>query len=216
MPALYRVATVDRPRPPFRLLAVLLSLGALGACGGRRPAAREIAPPELLVEVLPPGARVTLDGRPLGAGSRAVPAPGPGPHVLRVEAEGYEPAERQLPEEDLAGVRVGEALRPIGFGSERLLELDEPVGLAQAAAHLARSGGRPDDAVAYAERALALDRGTPLAHRALGDARAALGDRRGAVASWAEYLRLAPEARDAAAVAARIEEARGDVALPAR
>jgi hypothetical protein len=217
MGALYRVATVDRPRPLTRLLAVLVALGALGACvGGRRPAAGEIAPPELLVEVLPPGARVALDGRPLGAGSRAVPAPGRGPHVLRVEADGYEPVERQLPEEDLAGARVGEALRPVGFRSERLLELDEPVGLAQAAAHLARSGERPHDAVAYAERALALDPGTPLAHRALGDAHAALGDRRRAAASWAEYLRLAPEAPDAAAVAARIEEARGDVALPAR
>jgi hypothetical protein len=217
MRALYRVATVDRPRPLIRLLAVLLAAGALGACGGgRRPAAEQIAPPELLVEVLPPGARVALDGRPLGTGSRTVAAPGPGPHVLRVEADGYEPVERQLPEDELAGVRVGEALRPAGFGSERLLELDEPVGLAHAAAHLARAGERPRDAVAYAERALALDPATPLAHRALGDARAALGERRGAAAAWAEYLRLSPGAPDAAEVAERIEEARGDVALPAR
>jgi tetratricopeptide (TPR) repeat protein len=192
-------------------------VGALGACGGgRRPAAEESAPAELLVEVLPPDAQVVLDGRPLGPGSRAVPAPGPRPepHLLRVEADGYEPVERQLAEDDLAGVRVGAALRPLGLGSERLLELDEPVGLAQAAAHLAPE--RPHDAVAYAERALALDGRIAVAHRALGDARAALGDPRRAAAAWAEYLRLAPEAPDAAAVAERIAEARPDAAPRAR
>jgi hypothetical protein len=215
MRPLYRVPTVDRPRSISRLLAVLLVPGALACGGGRRPAA-EVAPPELLVEVLPPGARVSLDGAPLGAGSRTVPAPAPGAHVLRVEAEGYEPVERPLPEGGLGGLRVGEALRPVDLASTRLLDLDEPEGLAQAAAHLARAGGRPEDAVAYAERALALERATPLAHRALGDARAALGDLRRAVSSWTEYLRLAPGAPDAPVVASRIEAAGGGVARPAR
>ena len=104
----------------------------------------------------------------------------------------------------------------MGLGSARVLDYDDAIGLAQAAAHLARTGERPHDAIAYAERAIAIEPGTALAHRALGDARAALGDRRHAVPEWAEYLRLAPDAPDAAAVAQRIEGARGDVTLPAR
>jgi hypothetical protein len=215
MGALYRVATVLGPRSLLRLL--LPALAALAACGGgRRPAIEDVRPRELLVEVLPPGADVVLDGRPLGRGSRAVDAPAPGLHVLRVEADGYEPAERPLPEGSLAGARVAEALRPEGLATAGALDYDDPAGLAQAAAHLARPGGRPDDAVAYAERALALEPGAALAHRALGDAREALGDRVRAAASWAEYLRLAPDAADAEAVARRVEGARADVTSTGR
>lgn len=206
-----------------RLLCVLAAL-ALGACGGAgAPAQREVTarpdpahPAELLVEVLPPGAQVFLDGRALGSGGRAVPAPPPGPHVLRVEAEGYEASEQPLPEGALAGARVGAALRPSGFDGARVVELDAADSLAQVAAHLARRGGRPQDAIAYAERAIALEPRTALAHRALGDARAVLGDGRRAAASWAEYLKLAPGAPDAPAVANRIEGTRADVAVPAR
>lgn len=198
-----------RPRSTLRLLAAIGCIAA--ACvAGRRVADDDVRPRELLVEVLPPGAQVAIDGVPLGPGSRALPAPEPGEHVLRVEADGYEPGERLLPEGSLAGARVAEALRPAGLGSARILDYDEPQGLAEAASHLAR-GGRPAEAIAYAERALALDPGIALAHRALGDARAALGDRRRAVPSWAEYLRLAPEAPDAAAVARRVEAERVDV-----
>jgi hypothetical protein len=220
MGALYRVATVVRPRPSPRLLratatATLAAWAA--ACGGRRVPPEEAKAPELLVEVLPPDAAVSLDGRPLGRGSRAVPAPPPGdgPRVLRVEADGYEPAERPLEDGSLAGVRVAAVLRPLGFASFRILDYDDPEGLALAAAHLALVGERPRDALAYAERALALEPGTALAHRAAGDARAALGEAGRAVSSWTEYLRLAPEAPDAARVAERIEDARAEPA-PAR
>jgi PEGA domain len=217
MGALYRVATVSRPRSTLRLLRVPAALGALAvaACGGRRVPAEDVSPRELLVEVLPPGAEVTLDGRPLGPGSRAVPAPPDGEHLLRVEAEGYEPAERALPEGSLAGVRVAEALRPVDLLSARLLDYDDPEALAIAAAHLARSG-RDEDALAYAERALAIERRTPLAHRAMGDAHAARGDARRAAASWAEYVRLAPDAPDAAAVAAQVDAIRTEAGVRAR
>jgi len=230
MRALYRVPTVLGPRSILRLLSLLALVAA--ACRGRsataapRGSARDAPPrsaraprhdaPEVLVEVLPPGAQVSLDGRPLGQGGRAVPAPPPGAHVLRVEADGYEPSVQALPEGSLAGARVGAALRPAGLEGVRALDLDDPEGLAQAAAHLAGRGGRPNDAIAYAERAIQLEPRTALGHRALGDARAALGETSRAVSSWAEYLRLAPGAPDAGAVAHRIEAARGDVAVPAR
>ena len=216
------------PRSILRLLSLLLAVAAAachgpsasssgahgGRVGGPRPA--NVRPPEVLVEVLPPGAQVSLDGRPLGLGGRAIAAPPAGAHVLRVEADGYEPSEQALPEGSLAGARVGAALRPAGFEGLRTLDLDDPDGLAQAAAHLARRGGRPQDAVAYADRAITLEPRTALAHRALGDARAALGEISRALSSWAEYLKLAPGAPDAAAVARRIEAARADVAVQAR
>jgi tetratricopeptide (TPR) repeat protein len=215
MPALYTVATVLRPRTLLRRLAVLAAVGA-AACAPRGGAPDDPRdPPELLLEVLPRSAEIALDGRPLGRGGRAIPAPAPGEHVLRVAADGYEPLERALPPEGLAGARVAAALRPAGFGSTRILDYDEAEGLALAAAFLARAGP-PEDAVAYADRALALDRSVALAHRALGDARAALGDERRAAPSWAEYLRLSPDAPDAAAVERRLEAVRGDVTLPER
>lgn len=206
---------MPRPRSIRWRLAVLTVATAAAACAGPRDRRDALGPPELLVEVLPRAAEVALDGQPLGRGGVAIPAPAPGAHVLRVSADGYEPLERPLPDGGLAGLRVAAALRPAGFGSARILDYDEPEGLALAAAFLARSG-RPDDAIAYAERAIVVDGSVALAHRALGDARAALGEGRRAVPSWAEYLRLAPEAPDAAAVARRIEAVRGDVTLPAR
>jgi tetratricopeptide (TPR) repeat protein len=197
------------PRPANRTrLAGALALALAAGCAGRRAApAEEARPREVLVEVLPRAARVRLDGVPLGEGSRAVPAPPEGEHVLAVAADGYEPSERLLAERDLAGVRVAAALRPVGFDAPRALDYDDAEGLALAAAWLA---GRGDarDAADYAERALALDPGLAFAYRVRGDALARLGDPAHAADAWSEYLRLEPEAPDAQAVADRIEAAR--------
>ncbi len=165
------------------------------------------------MEVLPRSARVTLDGRPLGEGSRVVKAPPPGEHVLAVSADGYEPVERALTEDDLAGARVAAALRPRGFGAVRPVDYDDAETLALAAAFLLGSGA-PRDAADYGERAVALDPGFPDAHRVLGDALHALGDRRRAATEWAEYLRLAPDAPDAARVSDRLEASGGGVRVP--
>lgn len=166
----------------------------------------------MLIEVLPRAADVELDGRAVGRGSRAVPAPPAGEHVLRVRAGGFEPLERTLPPQSLAGARLGAALRPLGFGSARPVDLDEPEGLALAGAHLTRAGDARD-AVDYAERALALDPTLALPWRVLGDARAALGDPRRAGEAWARYLFLAPDAPDAARVTRAIEGVRGGTTI---
>jgi hypothetical protein len=211
---LYRVAAVLEPRTRTRLGGAL-ALALAAACGpARRAAPGDGRPAEVLLEVLPRAARVTLDGVALGSGSRSVPAPPPGEHVLAVSAEGYEPSERSLPERDLAGVRVAAALRPVGFEAAGALDYDEAEGLALAAAWLAERGG-PRDAADYAERAIAIEPGLAFAHRARGDALARLGDTARAADAWAEYLRLAPHAPDARAVAQRLEGAREDQRLEA-
>ncbi len=181
-------------------------------CGAHRQRLDQARPAEMRVEVLPRGARLRLDGKAVGEGSRSLPAPPEGEHVLSVVAEGYEGAERALPEGNLAGVLVAVALRPGGFGSGRALEYDDPEGLALAASFLVRSGAARD-AADYARQAIVVDPAFGLAHRVLGDALLRLGDPGRAVGEWAEYLRLSPDAPDAAAVARRIEEARGDVTV---
>jgi tetratricopeptide (TPR) repeat protein len=208
MGPLYRVPAVPRPRTT--LLGSALGLALVAGCAGARQRPDEKPQPELLVEVLPRGARVALDGRPLPAANRPVPAPPRGLHRLTAEADGYEPAERDLPEGDLAGVRVALALRPAGLAFARALDYDDAEGLAAAAAFLARSGA-DRDAADYADRAAALDPRLPLARRVLGDALFRLGDRSRAVDAWTEYLKLWPDAPDAAAVSDRIDEARADV-----
>ena len=194
-------------------LALALALAAAGCAGPRGPA-EPLAAPELLVQVLPRHAAVALDGAPLGAGDRAVPAPAPGPHRLAVAAEGFEPVELALAGGPLDGARVGVALRPAGLGSARAVDYDEPSGLALAAAALARAG-RHREALDYADRALALDGGLALAWRARGDAQAGLGRRAEARAAWGRYLELQPQAPDRGALEARIIDDRAGFDLPA-
>ncbi|WP_242340373.1 MULTISPECIES: hypothetical protein [unclassified Anaeromyxobacter] len=202
--------------PPLRVLSVLLAALAVtsGGCSGARRRGAALRPPEVLVEVLPRSARVELDGRPLGPGGGAVvPDAAPEPHVLRIEADGYEPEERVLAADSLEGARIAAALRPRGFGAVRALDYDDAPALAAAAAWLAEEGD-PRDAAEYAERAISVDPGVAVAHRALGDARARAGDAAAAVAAWAEYLRRAPDAPDGPAVERRMEAARADVRVP--
>jgi hypothetical protein len=213
-------------RPLHVRCVCALAVALVGACAApRREAAApagdapagevrvEARPVELLVEVLPRSALVALDGRALGPGSRTIPAPRPGEHRLAVQAPGFAAAERELPEGDLAGVRVAVVLRPEGFAAAGPLDYDDPEGLALAAAFMVRNG-EARDALDYASRALELDRRVALAHRARGDALHRLGEEGRAAAAWDEYLRLRPDAPDAAAVGRRISEARGGAGAP--
>jgi tetratricopeptide (TPR) repeat protein len=211
MPRLYKDPPVLR-RPRTTRLGGALALALVAGCGGAHRRLAPDTPEDMLVEVLPRGARVSLDGAPLGRGSRATAAPPAGEHVLSVEADGYEPGERALPDGDLAGIRVAVALRPSGFASARALDYDDADGLAAAAAFLEREGA-DRDAAEYAARAAALEPGLAVAHRVLGDALFRLGDGSRAVAAWSQYLRLSPDAPDAADVAERIDEARVDVTV---
>jgi tetratricopeptide (TPR) repeat protein len=187
---------------------------ALSCAATPRQTWTDTTPPEVLVEVLPRDARVVLDGVALGPGARAVAVPEPERRYrFSVSAQGFVSVEREGEGARLAGSRLGIALRPEGFGSARPLELDDGEGLAAAAALLERRGAHRQ-ALEYAERAVEAAPEVALGQRVLGDAARALGQRRRAIDGYSAYLRLAPEAPDRDAVASRLEELRGDVALP--
>jgi tetratricopeptide (TPR) repeat protein len=168
----------------------------------------------VFVEVLPRSAQLSVDGRALGPGSRSFAVLDPAHvYVFRASAPGFVSAERSGEGAKLAGARLGIALRPEGFGSARRLELDEPGGLAQAAALLERRGehGR---VVEYAERAVELAPHDPAPRRLLGAALLELGDRRRAIQEYSTYLQLAPDAPDRRQVERIVARLRGDVTIP--
>jgi tetratricopeptide (TPR) repeat protein len=198
--------------PPLR---AALSAALLAGCAGpARTAWSEATPPEVLVEVLPRDAQVALDGVPLGVGARSVPVPDAARrYTLRATAAGFAPDERSADGAQLAGARVALVLRPEGYGAARPLDFDDAAGLAGAAAALVR-GGRPAQAIGYAERAAELAPDAPLPRRVLGDAAWALGQHQRAAAEYAAYLAAAPDAADRATVEARVQQVRRDVSIP--
>jgi tetratricopeptide (TPR) repeat protein len=185
--------------------AALLAAGAaLFACAGAHAAGAGRAP-EVLVEVLPRGAEVELDGRSVGRGGGTVAAPVGAAHVLRVTAPGFVAEERALPA-DLDGSRVGAALRPDGLAGDGAIDLEDAPALA-AAAELLVAQRSARDARDYAERAATADPALPVAQRVLGDALWSLGDRRRAVDAWRRAVRLASGGPEADAAARRIRDA---------
>jgi len=167
------------------------------------------------VDTLPSEAQIVLDGVPLGrGGARTVPVPDPvHRYAFRVTAPGFAAGEWSAKGAELAGSRIGLALRPEGFGSGRRLEMEDGAGLAAAAALLLR---REQYGVAfeYAQRAAEASPDLPLAHRVLGEAAEALGQRGRAIAEYSAYVRLAPEAPDRIRVEKRVEDLRGDLTMP--
>jgi len=160
------------------------------------------------VEVLPRDAEVWVDGGPLGRGAHEVAVRDPGHvYVFRASAAGFADAERAVPGAEAAGARVGLALRPLGLGAGARLDLDEPGGLASAAAALLRDG-RASDALDYAARAGELAPRAPAVHRLLGDAHRQLGHRQRAAREYEQYLQEAPDARDRDEVERAVEELR--------
>jgi tetratricopeptide (TPR) repeat protein len=203
-----------RPLPSRRALLLAAVAGAAAACAPQKQSWRETAPPEVLVEVLPRSAQLSVDGRAAGPGSRAFQVPDPAHvYVFEVSAPGFVSAERSGEGTKLAGARLGIALRPEGFGSARRLEMDEAGGLAQAAAMLERRGEHRS-AVEYAERAATLAPEQPMQRRVLASALLKLGDERRAIQEYSTYLQLAPDAPDRRQVERIVARLRGDVTIP--
>jgi hypothetical protein len=201
-------AAMPSPSRALLLLAILAT-----ACSGPRNATwSDVNPPEAYVATLPPGALVAVNGVEVGKGPLSFPvADGSQTYALRVTAPGFEPLEASFDGAKLGGTKLELVLRPVGFGSQRLLLAGEPVGLAQAAAALLRAD-RPREALAYAQASMAAG-DSPQAHRAAGEAYRRLGDGNRSIQELSIYVNMAPDAPDRKTVEQLIAAARKDIQM---
>jgi tetratricopeptide (TPR) repeat protein len=199
------------------LLVLVLVLAS--ACTPARESWRQAVPQrqEVLVEVLPQEAEVRVRGEPVGVGTRPVEV-GPEPTPVQVMAAGFEKAELRLTAQQ-AGTRVGVALRPIGFGAGRALDLDDPLGLSSASSALLRQG-KVTEALQYAERAVEIAPKLGVAHRSLGlallKAPPTRRNRDRAVQELSAYLTTAGDAADRRHIERVVEGLRGDISINPR
>jgi hypothetical protein len=196
-----------------RTIAALALAGSSLACASAQPVAwKDVRPPEALVETLPAGALVSSNGVEIGTSPLSLQVTDEAAtYQIQASAPGFEPAEVRVPGSRLAGTQVALVLRPVEFGSQRLLELGEPVGLVQAAAALLRAD-RPREALAFAQASLEAG-DSPQAHKVAGEAHRKLGNRTAAVQELSVYLTLAPDAPDRKAVEQAIAAARKDIPM---
>jgi predicted Zn-dependent protease len=203
----------------MRLLTSFSLLLLAAACAPARESWRQAVPqrPEVLVEVLPQDAEVRVRGEPVGVGARPVEV-GPEPTPVTVVAAGFEKADLRLTAQQ-AGSRVGVALRPLGFGAGRALDLDDPLGLSSASSALLRQG-KVAEALQYAERAAELAPKLGVARRALGlallKAPPSRRNRERAVQELSAYLTSAGEAADRRHIERVVEGLRGDISIDPR
>ena len=197
---------------PPRSLALLLAVLATACSGPRSATWSDVNPPEAYVDTLPPGALVAVNGVEVGKGPLSFPVRDESrTYVLRLTAPGFEPLEASFAGAKLGGTRLELVLRPVGFGSQRLLASGEPVGLVQASVALLRAD-RPADALAFAQASMAAG-DSPQAHRAAGEAYRRLGDRNKAIQELSIYVTMAPDAPDRKAVEQVIAAARKDIQM---
>lgn len=194
------------PRP-----GTLLALGLLAACAAPQQATwSTVRPPEAYLETLPTAAVISVNGVEVGRSPLAFPVPDAAKrYAIRAAAPGFDPLDVTLEGSKLAGTRLDLVLRPAGFGTQRQLVADDPLGLLQAAMALLRAD-RPRDALAFAQASLAAGN-TAQAHRVAGEAYRRLGDRNRAIQEYSIYLTDAPDAPDRKAVEAAIAAARKDI-----
>ncbi len=195
------------PRPAALLAAASLS------CAPHAPTWSEVRPPEAYVETLPSGATVQVDGAEVGRTPLSFPVPDASrPYRVQAAAPGFDALDLRIDGAKLANARLDLVLRPAGFGTQRRLDLADPVGLAQAGALLIKAD-RVREALAFAEASLAVAE-TPLAHKVAGEAYRRLGDRNRAVQEYSIYLTLQPDAPDRETIERLIGAARGDLTIP--
>jgi hypothetical protein len=196
-----------------RTLAAATLAGLLCACAAAPPVSwKEVYPPEVYVETLPPGALVSANGVEIGKAPLSFPVPEAGTtYRIRATAPGFEPLSTELSGSKLAGIRLDLVLRPEGFGSQRTLVSGEPVGLAQAAFALLRAD-RPREALAFARASLAAG-DSPQGHKISGEAYRRLGDRNNAIQEYSIYITMAPDAPDRQSIEQAIAAARKDIQM---
>ncbi len=199
-------------RTSLAVAAVLVS----AACAGKTT--WESAAREVYVVTLPSGALVLRDGQPVGRSPVGVPVPAAlaesagGSQQLRIRAEkdGYQAASQVIESAQLPD-KVMIVLAPV-FGEGETPppppKPDDAGGLYELGAALQRNG-RCEEAMEFLTVVTELAPRVAKPYRELGTCLAKLGETRAAADHWAKYLLLAPDAKDAAEIQARLDRARG-------
>jgi hypothetical protein len=169
---------------------------------------------EARAEFLPKSALIEVDGKPLGQGYAVlVITDTRRSYRVRVSAEGFESAEREVEAGKIVDKQVFLALRPAGFTQR--LDVKDAAGMALAANALWKAG-RLDDAIDYAQQSLQ-GGNTPLANRVLGEVWRKRGDRDQAVRYFTMYLSLTDNPPDGPEIKAwLLRDQPGDITIPAR
>jgi tetratricopeptide (TPR) repeat protein len=199
--------------------ATMLAVLFLLSCATDKTPAREWAAPEVVLDALPQGARVTENGFERGR-TPLVLRPGGGRRTFTLSSEGFLSQEFSIGDEQIAEQNGAQILLPLRPGTwdpnGKLIDAGDGAALVRAGLELGRTGRCPE-ALQYLKRALQVDGTLAVAHKGMGNCYAKMKKRREAVEAYKRYLLAAPEAPDAAKVQEVISRAEGDIdAMPVR
>lgn len=199
---------------PLMLLGV-----ALTGCAANKVPVAELARPEVVIDTLPAGARVSENGVERGTTPLVFRAgDGQGKHSLTFAQPGFHPHLMALDDAEIAannGQRLLLPMRPDAFEpGSKPIAADDVGQLARAGSVLSRAN-RCAEALLFYGQALQIDARIPAAHKGMGICYAKLNRRRQAIEAYKLYLLNAPpDAPDAAKVQAIVSRAEGDIDIP--
>jgi hypothetical protein len=203
----------------IRKLGLLIGLGVLaGACATEKVSLAKVAPPAVVIETVPTGARVAENGADRGITPLVFSASGPEvSHELTLSLPGYHPGSMRISGRDVVehnGERMLLVLRPdIWAASEPPIDPADEARLELAAKTLSRTDRCPE-AVQFFKRMLQLDPRAGVAHKGMGICFAKMNRRSEALDAYKKYLLHAPDAPDAEKVRQIVSRAEGDIHIP--
>ncbi len=194
-----------------------MAAAAILGCASEKMAVNEVAPPEVLIETAPNGARVIRDGVELGSTPWLLKvANAAGTIVVELHRENYLGQTLKIPADEVVKGKLPRVVVPLRPGHwdarGRPIPMDDAAQIARAGAEVSKTG-RCDEALQYFRYALQLDPRTPSAHKGMGICYAKMGERTKAVRAYKQYLLFAPQAPDAPKVQKIVSEAQGDIEL---
>jgi tetratricopeptide (TPR) repeat protein len=203
----------------MRSIVLLSALALLASCAGPKPTLDEVAPPEIVLQTIPVGATVNVDGVDTGTTPLRFRATArTAEHKISLAREGYLATDITVTGEQVVknnGKQVLVALRPNMWDPAKAkgINIDNASQLTRAGLDLSKAG-RCAEAVAFLMQALDVDSRHPPAHKALGTCYAKLKKNTQALEEYKAYLLYAPDAPDAAKVRAIVDKAQGDIEYP--
>lgn len=197
------------------LILGIVGAVSVGGCAAEKVALNQAAPPEIVIESIPRGARVRGDEVELGVTPlvfRAASATSQ--HRLSLARVGFRDQEIALSGEEVrahSGQRLYVPMRPAEWDAKSPpIDPEDAVQLARAGADLSRAN-RCAEALQFLRRAIQIDPRVAAAHKGMGVCYGKLGKGAEALAAYKQYLLFAPDAPDAGKVQEIVSRAQGDI-----